>query len=233
MLSTGGGFSTRTLFTDREQELFGTMRPSVLNGITDVVTADDLVQRSLIVRLPTLAKGSYRTEREILSELQAFTPQILAALLDAAVTGLQEIDSVEVEALPRMGDFASWAVATEVALGGEPGSFMKALGASDEEGAQQALEASLLAEPIYQLAQENPKGWEGTAAEMLAELREHADEELQHTEGWPKAANVLSNRLRRLAPLFREAGQVQIKQLSRADGQGSKRWSVCPRKATE
>ena len=232
MLATGGGFSTRTLFTDREQELFDAMRPIILNGITDVVTADDLVQRSLIVRLPTLAKGSYRTEREIQRELQAFTPQILAALLDAAVAGLQEIDSVEVEALPRMGDFASWAMATEVALGGESGSFMKALGASDEEGAQQALEASPLSEPLYQLAQENPKGWEGTATEMLAELREHADEDLQHTKEWPKAANILSNTLRRLAPLFREAGQVHIEQLSRADGQGSKRWSVRPRKAT-
>jgi hypothetical protein len=42
---------------------------------------------------------------------------------------------------------------------------------------------------------------------MLAELREHADEELQHTKKWPKAANVLSNTLRRLAPLFREARQ--------------------------
>jgi hypothetical protein len=233
MLATGGGFSTRKLSTDREQELFDAMRPIILNGITDVVTADDLVQRSLIVRLPTLAKGSYRTEREILREFQAFTPQILAALLDAAVTGLQEIDSVEVEALPRMGDFASWAVATEVALGGEPGSFMKALGASDEEGAQQALEASPLAEPIYQLAQENPKGWEGTASEMLATLCEYADQDLKDEKEWPKAANVLPNRLKRLAPLFWEVCQIEIKQLSRADGQGSKPWSVRPRKATE
>jgi len=117
MMATGGGFSTRTLFTDREQELFDAMRPIVLNGITDVVTADDLVQRSLIVRLPTLAKGSYKTEREIQRELGAFRPQIIAALLDAAVEGLRGINSVKVEALPRMGDFASWAVATEVALG--------------------------------------------------------------------------------------------------------------------
>src|SRR5215213_5124656 len=230
MLATGGGFSTRTLFSDREQELFEAMRPIILNGITDVVTADDLVQRSLIVRLPTLAKGSYKTEREIQRELDTFRPQIIAALLDAAVEGLRGINSVKVEALPRMGDFASWAVATEVALGGEEGSFMSALGASDEEGAQQALEASPLAEPIYQLAQDNPNGWEGTASEMLSALRDRADEDLQHTKEWPKAANVLSGALKRLAPLFREVGQVQIEQLSRADGRGTKRWSVRSKK---
>lgn len=233
MLATGGGFSTRQLFTDREQTIFGAMRPVVLNGISDVATADDLVQRSLIVRLPTLAKGSYKTAREIERELEAFRPQILAALLDAAVEGLERLDSVEVEALPRMGDFVRWAVATEVALGGEPGAVMEALELSDEEGAQQALEASPLAEPLYMLATANPEGWEGTATEMLAALRQYAEEDLQHTKEWPKAANVLSNHLRRLAPLFRELGQVQIQQLSRADGAGTKRWLVKSAKGGE
>jgi|SRR5829696_707999 len=228
MLATGGGFSTRTLFSDREQELFEAMRPIILNGITDVVTADDLVQRSLIVRLPTIAKGAYKTEREIQREIKAFAPSLLARLLDAAVTGLQEIDSVKVEALPRMGDFASWAVATEVALGGEEGLFMDALGFSDAEGAQQALEASPLAEPLYQLAQNHPGGWEGTATEMLAELREFVDDDVQFTKEWPKAANVLSGNLRRLGPLLREAGQVHVEQLSRQDGKGTKRWLVRP-----
>jgi hypothetical protein len=228
MLATGGGFSTRTLFSDREQELFEAMRPIILNGITDVVTADDLVQRSLIVRLPTIAKGAYKTEREIQREIKAFAPSLLAGLLDAAVTGLQGIDSVKVEALPRMGDFASWAVATEVALGGEEGLFMDALGFSDAEGAQQALEASPLAEPLYQLAQNHPGGWEGTATEMLAELREFVDDDVQFTKEWPKAANVLSGNLRRLGPLLREAGQVHVEQLSRQDGKGMKRWLVRP-----
>jgi hypothetical protein len=68
---------------------------------------------------------------------------------------------------------------------------------------------------------------------MLAVLREYADEELQHTKGLPKGANVLSYRLKRLAPLFWEVWQIEIKQLSRADGKGSKPWSVRPRKATE
>ena len=226
MLATGGGFSTRTLFTDREQELFEAMRPAILNGITDVVTADDLTQRSLLVRLPTIPKGSYKTERQIQHELRAARPIVLAALLDAAVEGLQRIDEVQVEALPRMGDFASWAVATEEALGGKPGAFMEALGFSEEEGAQQALEASPLAEPIYELARTQPEGWEGTASEMLSRLRDFADEDLQHDKGWPKAANVLSSRLNRLAPLFREVGQVHIEQLSRDDKKGTKRWRV-------
>ncbi len=41
-LSTGGGFSTRTLYENREQELFDATRPAILNGITDVATRPDL-----------------------------------------------------------------------------------------------------------------------------------------------------------------------------------------------
>jgi hypothetical protein len=226
MVSTGGGFSTRMLFTGREQELFEAMRPTILNGITDVVTADDLIHRSLLVRLPVIPKGSYKTEREIQRTLEAIRPAVLAALLNAAAEGLRRIDDAEV-VMPRMGDFAIWAVATEEALGGKPGSFMKALGLSDLEGAQQALEASPLSEPIYELAMASrTDGWEGTASELLERLRDFADEDLQHDKEWPKAANVLSSRLNRLAPLFREAGNVRIEQLSRDDKKGTKRWSV-------
>jgi len=227
MLSTGGGFSTRTLFSDRDQELFTAMRPIILNGIADFVTAGDLVQRSLMVRLPTLAKGSYKTERQIQRALRAARAEVLGALLDAVVVGLQEIHHTKVKLLPRMGDFAAWAVALEEALGGKKGSFEAAYNRSDEDGAQQALEASPLAEPLFTLALESKgEGWEGTASEMLARLREFADEELQKTKEWPKAANVLSANLRRLGPLLREAGQVEVQQLSRAGAKGAKRWSV-------
>jgi hypothetical protein len=61
---------------------------------------------------------------------------------------------------------------------------------------------------------------------MLAELREHADEELTHDKEWPRAANVLSARLRRLAPLLREAGQVNVREAPRSDKRGSKRWII-------
>jgi hypothetical protein len=227
MLATGGGFSTRQLFTDRDQELFEAMRPIILNGIVDVVTADDLVQRSLMVRLPAIAKGTYKAEKEIQQELRVARPIILTALLDATAEGLRNIDAIKVPPLGRMADFVSWAMATEMALGGEPGSFVKAYDASDEEGAQQALEASPLAEPIYELAAASGKwGWTGTASQMLAKLRDYADEDLQRTKEWPRAANSLSHALRRLAPLFREAGHIKIEQLSRGDAKGSKRWWV-------
>lgn len=230
MLSTGGGFSTRTLFTDREQELFEAMRPAILNGISDVATHGDLVQRSLIVRLPQIKK--YRREREIYADLAQARPQILGALLDAVSAGLREVDRVQVEpevATHRMADFAQWAVATEVALGGEPGDFMKAYGLSASEGAQGGLEASPLSVPIWELAQRHKRaddGWVGTASEMLKALNDLVEEDLQRSKEWPKAANALSRDLKRLAPLFRDVGGVRIEELPREPGTGAKKWRV-------
>ena len=53
-LSTGGGFSTRTLYENREQELFNATRRAILNGITDVATRPDLLDRAMIVALPPI-----------------------------------------------------------------------------------------------------------------------------------------------------------------------------------
>jgi hypothetical protein len=41
-LSTGGGFSTRTLYSDQEETLFDAQRPIILNGIEDIVERPDL-----------------------------------------------------------------------------------------------------------------------------------------------------------------------------------------------
>jgi hypothetical protein len=69
-LATGGGFSTRTLFTDRDQELFEAQRPVILNGITDVATRPDLLDRAVIVNLRPIEKAARRSERAIFKELE-------------------------------------------------------------------------------------------------------------------------------------------------------------------
>jgi hypothetical protein len=48
-LSTGGGLSTRELYTDDEEIILDVRRPIILNGITDFVTHQDLIDRSILV----------------------------------------------------------------------------------------------------------------------------------------------------------------------------------------
>ena len=64
-LSTGGGFATRKLYSDDEQQLFCAQRPIILNGITEIVTREDLIDRSILVSLPTIPKKKKVAEEKI------------------------------------------------------------------------------------------------------------------------------------------------------------------------
>jgi hypothetical protein len=227
-LATGGGYATRTLYTDRDQELFEAMRPVVLNGITDVATRPDLLDRALLVNLRPIDKSKRREERKIFAELEETRPGLIGYLFSAVADGLGKMSSVNLNGLPRMADFARWAVATEEALGAERGTFMRAYGASQEEAVVQALEASPVATPLWKLAvlHNGPQNaWTGTATELLKELAERVDDEVRRAAGWPKAANSLSRELKRLAPPLRDVG-VFAEQQSRSGAKGSKQWRV-------
>jgi hypothetical protein len=45
-LATGGGFSTRELYSDDEERIFDVQRPVILNGIDELVTRSDLLDRA-------------------------------------------------------------------------------------------------------------------------------------------------------------------------------------------
>ncbi len=64
-LATGGGFSTRELYTDSEEIFFDAMRPIVLNGIDHLTERADLASRSLILNLPRIADRNRRTEQQV------------------------------------------------------------------------------------------------------------------------------------------------------------------------
>ena len=50
-LAVGGGYSTRTLYTDGQVTYFQAQRPLVLNGIDDFVRRGDLIDRSVFLHL--------------------------------------------------------------------------------------------------------------------------------------------------------------------------------------
>ena len=47
-MSTRGGFSSRTLYTDADEVIFQAKRRVILNGIEELATRGDLLDRALI-----------------------------------------------------------------------------------------------------------------------------------------------------------------------------------------
>jgi hypothetical protein len=204
-LSTGGGFSTRELYSDTEEVLFDVMRPVILTSIEDLAQRGDLLERAIVLRLPTIPDDKRRTEKDLLDEFARAKPLILGALLDAVATGLKNRGSVRLSRLPRMADFALWVTACEPALGWNEGAFLEAYCANLREGNELALDSSILTRPIREIL-ESRYGWEGTAADLLDELKRYVTEQTTRSRDWPKSPRGLAGKLRRLAPNLRRVG---------------------------
>jgi hypothetical protein len=204
-LATGGGFGTRQLYSDDEEVFFEAQRPIILNGIAAVGSRPDLLERSLLIELPTIPDERRRTEAEVYADFDAKLPGILGGLLDAVSGALRDLPAVKLDRLPRMADFARWATAAERSLGWKSGTFVIAYDEARKDAVATALDASPITEPLRRLV-EGAKRWEGTSTELLQRLRELAGDAVAKTDDWPRRANVLSSQLKRLAPDLARAG---------------------------
>lgn len=220
--STGGGFSARELYTDSEEVLFEATRPVLLNGIADVATRPDLLDRSLVVTLPAIPDEKRRPEADLWREFEHRRPAILAGLLDAVSGALRTVESVRLEGMPRMADFARWVTAAESSLGWQEGAFMEAYSGNRAEANEAAMEADPVAVAVVKLLEDLKTGeqWTGTTGELYKALGDLTDDEIRHTKVWPGAPNVLTARLKRLAPVLRESG---IEYIENREGHGGKR----------
>jgi len=209
-IATGGGFRTRTLYTNRDQEIFSDCRPIILAGIGSVATRSDLLDRAAIVNLPRIDPKARKKEAVINRILREVQPEILSALLDAVVVGLAHREDVVLDELPRMADFAVWGIATEEVLGGEQGDFMAAYTESRQDASDTALEAWALSDTFIEFAHQfegEENAWEGTATALLSRLNDRVDDEdLKRAKEWPKSASTLGVQLGALVPDLLEIG---------------------------
>ena len=219
-LSTGGGFSTRELYTDDEEIIFDSQRPIILTGIEEVVTRGDLMDRSLLFRLPQIKEESRQTEAAFWKRFHAALPRILGGLLTALSGVLREQPRVRLASLPRMADFAITGVAAEQALGWRRGTFLSAYAANRGEANRVTLDSSVIFPTFEAFVETLPGGqWSGTWQTLLDRLNAIAGHKQTPPKYWPGTPRALSGQLRRLAPTLRTIG-ISV-QFDRRDGSKS------------
>ena len=203
-LSTGGGYAARELYSDDEEVVINAQRPLILNGIDEVVARGDLADRAIFLTLHAIPDADRKPEDELWERFEAARPRILGALLDALVEGLRGHPDVRLDELPRMADFAKWAVACEPAIF-EGGAFMKAYTGNRADAVEAVIEASPVASAIGRLMQDRER-WEGKPAELLAKLESAVGESATKGKEWPSNAQALSRRLNRATSALRPVG---------------------------
>ena len=203
-LSTGGGYAARELYSDDEEVVISAERPLILNGIDEVVARGDLADRAIFLTLSAIPDAARRPEAELWARFEEARPRILGALLDALVEGLRRLPGVKLDRLPRMADFATWAVACEGAIF-EAGAFMQAYTGNRADAIESVIDASPVASAIRELMQDR-ESWEGTATELHAELGRIAGESVMKGKEWPANARSFGRRFNRYKSALRPAG---------------------------
>lgn len=212
-LATGGGYAKRANYSDDGEFLLDFQRPVAVNGIGDVVTRPDLMDRAVLLVPPVIAESRRRNEAAFWREFDEARPLLLGALLDALATAMRRLPSVQLERAPRMADFARLAVAAQPHLGGD---FLTAYEVNRKEAHATVVETSTLGDHLRKLVVVAGT-WEGSPSELLEALNQRATDSEKRARSWPSVPNRLKPQLERLAPSLRKVG-VDVEFARTTDG---------------
>ncbi|HEX7113692.1 MAG TPA: hypothetical protein VF193_01040 [Steroidobacter sp.] len=204
-LATGGGMSTRELYTDADEILIDVQRPACCNGIDAIATRPDLADRAIVVTLDAIPDTDRRPEAQLWAAFAGDAPGIIGAICDAVSCALRRVADVRLARLPRMADHALWIEAAAPALGWPSGQYAADYLRARDEIVGAAVDESPVGIAIVRLM-ERDGTWSGTATELLAALADVADPGVTHGRLWPASPRGLANALARLAPALRARG---------------------------
>ncbi len=208
-ISTGGGYTARTLHSDRGETLFSFSRPIIANGIPETLAArGDLAERALVLKLEPFGDARL-TDGAVRDAFNVKWPGLLGLLCDGIAAALRHASLPPPANLPRMADAAAWAYGAMPGLGLDPDAMLAAWHANRVRADEASLEGDDLALAIRKLV-ETEGTWSGTATQLLGHLAEFANETARRSDTWPKTAGALGLRRARLAPVLRKAWRIEF-----------------------
>ena len=203
ILATGGAHVTRKHYTNDEESTICVKRPTIINSIPNVLTAQDATDRAITIECPRI---EYREESEINAAWEIAKPSIFGGLLDLFVKTLLQMPKVKLVNPPRMADFTRLGEAMAQALGNQAGTFDTLYKANRSEGISRALEASPVGVAIPELIDDHylnsPLVFSGTMKKLLESLEKYK----QESHAWPKSPRGLGDSLRRQSPALNALG---------------------------
>jgi hypothetical protein len=197
---TGDGNVDRALYTDDDVTVLAFRRVVMMTSIDAGHLDGDLAERLLLIELQPMPEDARRTDAELTAAYYAAQPSILASLLDLTSAVLRRLPEVRPESMPRMADFACVLQAVDDVRGWNT---VGAYAAAADTIAADVLEGDPFGKAVAAMVREQPgQTWTGTAGQLL----ELVTPEKTVPKNWPKDATRASGRLKRVAPLLRQAG---------------------------
>lgn len=221
-ISTGGAISERALYTNTDEILIEVQRPVIVNGIEEMATRPDLVERGLHIELELI--DGRMAEAAFWRAFESDAPRIFGALVAGLSAAIRDHETINIGRLPRMADFAQWAAAGIGTLGFTAEEFMFAYRDNLDTGMTAGVDSSPVGRALTTFMLARPE-WCGTASDLLSALTSVASG-AENTQAWPRTPRGLSGALRRLAPALRRQG-IEIRTERGADRSRARLIRLC------
>ena len=209
-MTTGITIARRILYTTDDVKLTTVKRCSVLNGIENVATKEDLLNRSIILEVKRKETKISLPENELMEEFYANKPLFLGAIFSVIQKALKIFPTIQ---LPnknfRMAEFVKWGYAIAQAMGDRGDEFLEKYLENINKQDQEAVDANTLISGIAILMAESPKcEWQGRASDLLREVQRIAIEHGLNMRSFtmPESAPVLTKKLKAYNNLLKRQG---------------------------
>ena len=199
---TGDGNVDRALYTDDDVTVLAFRRVIMMTSIDAGQLDGDLAERLLLVELQPMKDSARRTDAELTAAYAEAQPLILASLLDLAAQVMAKLPNVRPETMPRMADFACVLQALDEVRSADGWDTLGTYAAAADTISADVLEGDQFGKAVVAHVRKQPDGtWKGTASELLELITPE-----KAPKNWPKDATRGGGRLKRIAPLLRQAG---------------------------
>ena len=193
---TGGGIQQRKLHTDADDYIFTFKRCIALNGINNVATRPDLLDRAILVELSRISEDNRRELSEIQRDFEDDLPLILGGIFDVLSKAMKIYPCVKLDKLPRMADFARWGYAIGEALGNLGQLFLDEYRINYDRQNIEAINSDVVAVLIIDFMKDR-QNWTGRVSDLWNQFSTLAPSLGINTniKAFPTQPNTLSRRL--------------------------------------
>lgn len=202
-LLTGAGIRTRKLFTDNAEIILHACSPVIVTSIDQPIRTDDLMDRSITYTFSRIPENRRMTKQELTTSLEDDKHLIFSAILDMVALALKNFDSLKVDSLPRMADFAKFACACAPYFGLTTEQMLELYASSQNEMVADVADESPFIRALHRFISRKKDPWQGNATELLKEL-EFAPEAIQ--KGWPQSSISAGKLLTRYSEVLNKLG---------------------------
>lgn len=196
---TGGGIQQRKLNTNAEDCIFTFKRCLAINGINNVATRSDLLDRAILIELSRIEDKDRRELSEVQDSFKADLPCILGGIFDVLSKAMTIYPTIKLEKLSRLADLTRWGYAIGEALGGKGQTFIDEYNSNIKIQNDEALNNDAVATLMIAFMKDKEE-WEGQSTDFYNKMIALAPDcgIASNSKQLPKAANSLTRKLNQL-----------------------------------